>query len=94
MTPPRVGAGARYGLGAHPGLRPRDGRDDGGVGHPERPGTLKRLPTTGGKALDTLFKSRIILRPIPGRNAMAWKTPSIVEIAVGMEINTYACADL
>jgi len=25
---------------------------------------------------------------------MAWKTPSIVEIAVGMEINTYACADL
>ncbi|HKV17333.1 MAG TPA: pyrroloquinoline quinone precursor peptide PqqA [Reyranella sp.] len=25
---------------------------------------------------------------------MAWKTPRIVEIAVGMEINTYACADL
>jgi coenzyme PQQ precursor peptide PqqA len=23
-----------------------------------------------------------------------WKTPRIVEIAVGMEINTYACADL
>jgi coenzyme PQQ precursor peptide PqqA len=28
------------------------------------------------------------------RNAMVWKTPRIVEIAVGMEINTYACADL
>jgi coenzyme PQQ precursor peptide PqqA len=28
------------------------------------------------------------------RNAMAWKTPQIVEFAVGMEINTYACADL
>jgi coenzyme PQQ precursor peptide PqqA len=25
---------------------------------------------------------------------MTWKTPRIVEIAVGMEINTYACADL
>jgi len=25
---------------------------------------------------------------------MAWKTPRIVEIAVGMEINTYASADL
>jgi len=25
---------------------------------------------------------------------MAWKTPRIIEIAVGMEINTYACADL
>ena len=24
---------------------------------------------------------------------MAWKTPRIVEIAVGMEINSYACAD-
>jgi coenzyme PQQ precursor peptide PqqA len=36
----------------------------------------------------------IILRPTPERNAMAWKTPRIVEIAVGMEINTYACADL
>jgi coenzyme PQQ precursor peptide PqqA len=28
------------------------------------------------------------------RNVMVWKTPRIVEIAVGMEINTYACADL
>jgi len=25
---------------------------------------------------------------------MAWKTPRIVEIAVGMEINSYVCADL
>jgi len=25
---------------------------------------------------------------------MAWKTPRIVEIAVGMEINSYAPADL
>jgi coenzyme PQQ precursor peptide PqqA len=24
----------------------------------------------------------------------SWKKPKIVEIAVGMEINSYACADL
>jgi coenzyme PQQ precursor peptide PqqA len=34
------------------------------------------------------------VHPTPRSNAMAWKTPRIVEIAVGMEINTYACADL
>jgi coenzyme PQQ precursor peptide PqqA len=26
--------------------------------------------------------------------AMKWKTPVIVEIAVGMEINCYACAEI
>ncbi len=25
---------------------------------------------------------------------VAWKTPKVVEIAVGMEINCYACAEL
>lgn len=25
---------------------------------------------------------------------MAWKTPKIVEIALGCEINAYACADI
>jgi coenzyme PQQ precursor peptide PqqA len=25
---------------------------------------------------------------------MAWNTPKIVEIALGAEINSYACADL
>jgi coenzyme PQQ precursor peptide PqqA len=25
---------------------------------------------------------------------MAWKTPRVVVIAVGMEINSYACAEL
>jgi coenzyme PQQ precursor peptide PqqA len=34
------------------------------------------------------------VHPTSRRNVMAWKTPRIVEIAVGMEINTYACADL
>jgi coenzyme PQQ precursor peptide PqqA len=27
-----------------------------------------------------------------GRDTMAWKTPRIVEVPVGMEINMYACA--
>jgi coenzyme PQQ precursor peptide PqqA len=33
------------------------------------------------------------VRPIQQRRAkMAWKTPKIVEVPVGMEINMYACA--
>jgi coenzyme PQQ precursor peptide PqqA len=28
----------------------------------------------------------------PGEMEMAWKTPKIVEVPVGMEINMYACA--
>jgi coenzyme PQQ precursor peptide PqqA len=27
-----------------------------------------------------------------GRFRMSWKTPKIVEVPVGMEINMYACA--
>jgi coenzyme PQQ precursor peptide PqqA len=29
-----------------------------------------------------------------GGESMNWKTPKIVEIALGAEINCYACADL
>ena len=29
-----------------------------------------------------------------GANGMSWTTPKVVEIAVGMEINSYACAEL
>jgi coenzyme PQQ precursor peptide PqqA len=32
--------------------------------------------------------------PPRGESSMAWKTPRIVEMALGMEINTYACAGL
>jgi len=28
------------------------------------------------------------------RHEMAWKTPKIVEIALGAEINCYACAEM
>jgi coenzyme PQQ precursor peptide PqqA len=29
-----------------------------------------------------------------GGSNMAWRKPKIVEIAVGMEINSYACAEV
>jgi len=29
-----------------------------------------------------------------GGNHMAWTTPKIVEISVGLEINSYVCAEL
>jgi coenzyme PQQ precursor peptide PqqA len=29
-----------------------------------------------------------------GEIAMKWKTPVIIEIAVGLEINAYACAEV
>jgi coenzyme PQQ precursor peptide PqqA len=28
------------------------------------------------------------------KTAMKWKTPVIIEIAVGLEINAYACAEV
>jgi coenzyme PQQ precursor peptide PqqA len=37
------------------------------------------------------------LRPArtrPREMAMKWKTPVIIEIAVGLEINAYACAEV
>jgi coenzyme PQQ precursor peptide PqqA len=36
---------------------------------------------------------RLVIHP-KKEMAMTWKTPRIVEIAVGMEINCYACAEL
>ena len=30
----------------------------------------------------------------PSEGSMTWKTPKIVEVAVGLEINMYACASL
>jgi coenzyme PQQ precursor peptide PqqA len=32
------------------------------------------------------------VRPVQKESQMAWKTPKIVEVPVGMEINMYACA--
>jgi coenzyme PQQ precursor peptide PqqA len=32
------------------------------------------------------------ISPLTKESQMAWKTPRIVEVQVGMEINMYACA--
>ncbi len=48
----------------------------------------------------TCTKRRAVLRFVPVRvfctvtweTQMTWKTPKIVEVPVGMEINMYACA--
>jgi coenzyme PQQ precursor peptide PqqA len=34
------------------------------------------------------------LRQTTNEIAMKWKTPVIIEIAVGLEINAYACAEV
>jgi coenzyme PQQ precursor peptide PqqA len=31
---------------------------------------------------------------IMGGSAMAWTSPKVVEICVGLEINSYACAEV
>jgi len=40
----------------------------------------------------TLLKRAEFVRFHKERAKMAWKTPKIVEVPVGMEINMYACA--
>jgi len=45
----------------------------------------------------TGFRREFNVVPIGVRNeetAMKWKTPVIIEIAVGLEINAYACAEV
>ena len=42
----------------------------------------------GAESVATIFS-------VKGRNMKkAWKKPKVVEIAVGLEINSYACAEL
>ena len=38
------------------------------------------------------FKSSQVLRQVTWETQMTWKTPKIVEVQVGMEINMYVCA--
>jgi coenzyme PQQ precursor peptide PqqA len=38
----------------------------------------------------TLVSSSLVTK----ETHMSWKTPRVIEIAVGMEINCYACADI
>jgi coenzyme PQQ precursor peptide PqqA len=34
------------------------------------------------------------MMPSIGGQNMAWKTPKIIEVALGAEINCYACAEI
>jgi coenzyme PQQ precursor peptide PqqA len=60
--------------------------------------SIKRAELWDKKILLANFSIRITL--LAGRSSsgltrrakMAWKTPKIVEVPVGMEINMYACA--
>src|SRR5260370_26122125 len=55
-------------------------------------GSSARTCVTSQVALTSLrHKHRAI---IPGRPHMTWKTPKIVEVPAGMEINMYACSAL
>jgi coenzyme PQQ precursor peptide PqqA len=47
-----------------------------------RKGTSRRLGRSHGKA------------NCAGKEVRMWKKPTIIEIAVGLEINAYACAEL
>ncbi len=39
-------------------------------------------------------QQKIRIKPQGDKNMRTWSKPSYVEIAVGMEINSYACAEL
>jgi coenzyme PQQ precursor peptide PqqA len=52
-----------------------------------RPGRANALDP----AIQRDHRAEVIMRE--GAEFMAWKTPVIVEIALGAEINSYACAD-
>jgi coenzyme PQQ precursor peptide PqqA len=58
------------------------------IGQAGRPGNLP------GPTRLTCFGAAATVRPRYRMEAwMTWKTPKIVEIAVGAEINCYACAE-
>jgi coenzyme PQQ precursor peptide PqqA len=59
----------------------------------------RRTPRPVGDArrIRRLFAATRLLPPVrirSRRTAMKWKTPVIIEIAVGLEINAYACAEV
>jgi coenzyme PQQ precursor peptide PqqA len=51
-----------------------------------------RKDFTGELFVPRYFIGKSTVVPLPRRANMAWKTPKIVEVPVGMEINMYACA--
>jgi coenzyme PQQ precursor peptide PqqA len=41
-----------------------------------------------------LMTAGVGFRRLEKETLMSWTTPRVIEIAVGMEINCYACADI
>jgi len=46
------------------------------------------------QASPVILRPSIDAQPSTKETAMTWNTPKIVEIAVGLEINSYACAEV
>lgn len=46
------------------------------------------------QAADAILRPSIDANHSTKETAMTWNTPKIVEIAVGLEINSYACAEV
>lgn len=57
-----------------------------------RPALPKKIPLANFSFCITLSQGRSSSGFTQRRAKMAWKTPKIVEVPVGMEINMYACA--
>jgi coenzyme PQQ precursor peptide PqqA len=51
---------------------------------------IGRALASGGRRL--YLEGGASLAPINWETRMSWKTPKIVEVQVGMEINMYVCA--
>ena len=58
----------------------------------KNPTTISAIPNK--RHIEAVHSFFDMSNPPRGESIMAWKTPRIVEIAVGMEINTYASAGL
>jgi coenzyme PQQ precursor peptide PqqA len=57
------------------------------------PGNLREKDFAGELFLERYLVGEGEVRPASKKESqMAWKTPKIVEVPVGMEINMYACA--
>jgi coenzyme PQQ precursor peptide PqqA len=57
-----------------------------------RPGALRDVPHLQEARRGPSFRLDVTSRQSDWEDGMSWKTPKIVELPVGMEINMYACA--
>ena len=47
---------------------------------------------SAGVGLTSQLLKQSLLSRLPSEDSMSWKAPKVAEVAVGMEINMYACA--